>query len=93
MAIICLGEVVVEGNPSALVEAMQGKVWEKLIDKQELDHYKQHFNVISTQLKAGQTQVHVFSEAKPDPSFAASKTTLEDVYFTRITERMGALSI
>ena len=93
MAIICLGEVVVTGNPSALVADMQGKVWEKLIDKQELDQYKQNFNVISTQLKAGQTQIHVFSENEPDSSFEASKTTLEDVYFTRITERMESLSV
>lgn len=88
MAIICLGEVVVQGNPTALVNDMQGKVWEKLIDKQELDQYQSDFKVISTQLKAGQTQIHVVSDGSPGPSFQASTTTLEDVYFTRITERM-----
>ena len=72
---------------------MQGKIWEKLIDKQELDQYKQNFKVISTQLKAGQTQIHVFSATEPDSSFEASNTTLEHVYFTRITERMESLSV
>lgn len=88
MAIICLGEVVVQGNPNALVSEMQGQIWEKLIDKQDLDEYQSSFRVISTQLKAGKTQIHVFSETSPDASFMPSKTNLEDVYFTRITERM-----
>ena len=89
MAIICLGEVVVEGNPSQLVEGMRGKIWEKLIDKKDLPEYQSGFQLISTQLKAGQTQIHVYSETQPDPSFKASNTTLEDVYFTHITERMA----
>ncbi|MEZ5040116.1 MAG: ABC transporter ATP-binding protein [Saprospiraceae bacterium] len=88
MAIICLGEVVVQGNPNTLVSKMQGQIWEKLIDKQDLDEYQSSFRVISTQLKAGKTQIHVFSETSPDASFTPSKTNLEDVYFTRITERM-----
>ncbi|MEP4003251.1 MAG: ABC transporter ATP-binding protein, partial [Ekhidna sp.] len=62
MAIICLGEVVVQGNPTELVSRVQGKIWRKMIDKTELDSYKLEYQVISTHLKAGRTIIHVYSE-------------------------------
>jgi hypothetical protein len=65
MAIICLGEVIVSGNPNDLVDAMQGKVWRKSIDKSELTAYRNSFQVISTQLVAGKTQIHVISDVQP----------------------------
>lgn len=88
MAIICLGEVIAQGHPAELVEDLGGKIWQKSIEKKELDHYMAQYQVISTRLKAGKTQIHVFSELSPDPSFKAVEADLEDVYFTRISERM-----
>ena len=40
MAIICLGEVVAQGNPLDLVNAVQGKVWKKIIKRSELEQYQ-----------------------------------------------------
>lgn len=87
MAIICLGEVIAEGNPGALVESVQGKIWSKSIEKNELSAYKHSFQVISTQLKMGKTQIHVLSDIQPDESFKSVEAGLEDLYFSRIAEK------
>ena len=88
MAIICLGEVIAKGNPNDLIMEMQGKVWKKIIEKQDLENYKLQHQVISTQLKAGKTQIHILSETNPGDSFESVEADLEDVYFSKITEKM-----
>ena len=90
MAIICLGEVVVKGNPSVLTDGIKGRVWKKAIEKTELANYQSDLQVISTHLKAGQTVIHVLSDNQPDASFDAIDADLEDVYFAEITSRMDS---
>lgn len=92
MAIICLGEVVAQGNPNALTEAIKGRVWKKTIEKLDLESYQSEMHVISTHLKAGQTIIHVLSDTRPDASFEESAADLEDVYFAEITSRMETVS-
>ena len=90
MAIICLGEVVVKGNPTDLTEGVKGRIWTKAIEKEELVNYQSDLQVISTHLKAGKTVIHVLSDNQPDTSFEATTADLEDVYFAEITSRMDA---
>lgn len=90
MAIICLGEVVVKGNPTDLTEGVKGRIWTKAIEKAELVNYQSDLQVISTYLKAGKTVIHVLSDNQPDASFEAIAADLEDVYFAEITSRMDA---
>jgi ABC-2 type transport system ATP-binding protein len=93
MAIICLGEVIAQGNPNDLVDSMKGKIWAKSIEKNEMTVYRNSFQVISTQLKAGKTQIHVVSDVRPDESFTPVDASLEDVYFTRIAEKTDVVTI
>ncbi len=93
MAIICLGEVIANGNPNDLVESMQGKIWRKNIEKSEMTVYRNSFQVISTQLKLGKTQIHVVSDIRPDESFKAVEAGLEDVYFSKISEKMDIVTV
>lgn len=93
MAIICLGEVVAQGNPLDLTKNVEGKIWTKAIHKSELESYQNELQVISTHLKAGKTIIHVLSDNEPDNSFTQSAANLEDVYFAKITSRMESLSI
>ena len=93
MAIICLGEVVAQGNPADLVTSIQGNIWRRVIEKSELEVFQEKYRVISTQLKAGKTQIRVYSADQPDPSFSPVEADLEDVYFAKITERMGAVVV
>lgn len=93
MAIICLGEVIAQGNPQELTQSVRGKVWKKLIDKVDIDQYRDQMQVISTQLKSGKTEIHVFQESQPDASFEAATVDLEDVYFSHISSRMDVVTV
>jgi ABC-type multidrug transport system ATPase subunit len=93
MAIICLGEVIAQGNPNDLIAGMQGKVWRKIIEKRELDTYRSEYQVISTQLKTGKTQIHILSDTQPNDTFQAVEADLEDVYFSKISEKMSVITL
>ncbi|MFH1004661.1 MAG: ABC transporter ATP-binding protein [Bacteroidota bacterium] len=83
MAIINKGEVIIHGEPLKLMQLLNGKIWKKMIEKTELPDYKLSFNVISSQMYAGKSIIHVFSENRPD-SFEPVEPNLEDVYFANI---------
>ncbi|MEL6191849.1 MAG: ABC transporter ATP-binding protein [Bacteroidota bacterium] len=93
MAIICLGEVIAEGNPKDLIDSVEGKIWKMFIDKSEIDQIRADHKVISTQLKEGKTLIHVYSENQPSSEFKPSAADLEDVYFSRISEKMDVVTI
>jgi ABC-2 type transport system ATP-binding protein len=84
MAIIHEGQVRVAGNPSQLVEELEGKVWRKSIAHGELAIYRERFQLISMRLFAGRTLVHVLSAQEPEAGFVPALPDLEDLYFATI---------
>lgn len=90
MAIIHLGEVIAEGDPAELVADVQGRIWRKTVDKADVGAYRAEYRVISTQLKAGKTQLHVYSPDQPT-GFEPVEATLEDVYFAEIIGRQDTV--
>ncbi len=88
MAIIVAGHIVAQGEPHRLVEAVQGRIWQKTADKSELDAIRAAHGVMSTRLYAGRSIVHVLADSDPGDGFMPRLATLEDVYFaTLFTER------
>ncbi|HSI90109.1 MAG TPA: hypothetical protein VK927_03285 [Adhaeribacter sp.] len=85
MAIINKGEVLLTGDPLRVMDDLNGRIWKKLISKEELLEHQLAHNVISSRLFAGKTLVHVYSESQPDFGFAAVRPDLEDVYFAQIS--------
>lgn len=92
MAIICLGEVVATGNPNDLVKDISGKIWQKSVEKSEIETYRQSYRIISTQLKGGKTRLHAYSDV-PLTDFDPVAPDLEDVYFSKITEKMDVATV
>ena len=84
MAIMSNGEISSQGNPSELVATIEGKIWTKIIDKSQLNIYKKAFDVISTKLVAGETQIRVLSTQRPEEGFQVIDPNLEDYYFTTL---------
>ncbi len=84
MAILSNGEIISEGNPKELVASIEGKIWTKIIPKSDLDIYKKAFDVVSTKLVSGETQIRVLSNQKPEASFELITPNLEDFYFTTL---------
>lgn len=81
MAILSNGEIISEGNPKDLVASIEGKIWTKTVPKKDIEGYKKTFDVISTKLVAGETQLSVLSDHKPEDGFEAITPNLEDFYF------------
>lgn len=84
MAILSEGEIISQGNPKNLVANIEGKIWTKIIPKGDIDLFKKAFNVISTKLVSGETQIRVLSDHKPESGFDMINPNLEDFYFTTL---------
>jgi len=84
MAILSDGEIISQGNPKELVASIEGKIWTRIIPKADLDIYKKAFDVISTKLVSGETQIRVLSEKKPEAVFEMITPNLEDFYFATL---------
>ena len=89
MAIISHGQVLAHGEPAQSIREVEGKIWQRIIPKDQLDAYQQEHAVISTRLVGGKTVVHVFSAERPDPSFEPVPANLEDVYFSTLHNAPG----
>ncbi|MFL5764308.1 MAG: ABC transporter ATP-binding protein [Bacteroidia bacterium] len=85
MVIMNQGTILLSGKPAQTIDDMKGRIWMKLIDKEQLTDHKAAFRVISTKVVEGKIQIHVFSAAQPDASFTPVAADLEDVYFATIT--------
>ena len=84
MAVINKGKVLLQGNPLQAIEAIKGKVWKKIIDKQSLHNYIEQYNVVSEKLIAGKPIIHILNESNPGDGFENVQPDLEDVYFAQI---------
>jgi len=84
MAILSNGKIISEGSPKELVASIEGKIWTKIIPKKDITIYKKSFNVISTKLVAGETQIRVLSDIKPENGFELKTANLEDFYFATL---------
>jgi ABC-type multidrug transport system ATPase subunit len=82
MAIINKGQILLEAEPLRAVETMAGRVWERLVPKDELPALEREYKVLSTKLLAGKTVVRVYSETQPSPAFHSVEPELHDVYFS-----------
>jgi ABC-type multidrug transport system ATPase subunit len=89
MAIIDQGEILLEAEPLRAVDDLHGRIWRRVISKEELPALEREHAVISTKLLAGRTIAHVYSEAKPGPGFEPSEPDLEDVYFSTMCGQIG----
>jgi len=84
MAIIHEGKVLYQGAPQNAISELNGRIWQRSIDKPELAHYEEKFRVVSNRLVGGRPFLHVFGEELPGEGFMPSQADLEDVFFTKI---------
>lgn len=85
MAVLAGGRVQIEGAPTELIARTKGRVWQKTVDRDELDDVIATHNVISSRLFVGRTIVHVMAESRP-AGFDPVDAGLEDVYFTTLAD-------
>ena len=81
MAIIAQGQLRLSGEPRETIRSLQGRVWRRVVSKEELAELEPHLVLLSTRLVAGKPVIHVLSDGKPGEGFALIEPALEDVYF------------
>jgi ABC-2 type transport system ATP-binding protein len=84
MAIIASGQVLLSGEPQSAIDTLRGRIWRKVVPREQLAEHERDLTVISTHLVAGRTAVHVLAPTRPDPSFEEVPADLEDVYFSTL---------
>lgn len=86
MAIINQGKLLFAGTPDEGLDLLRDKIWERQVEKKELEQFKKDYRVLSNKLVAGRPLIHVYADSQPDASFKAAENTLEDVFFAKINQ-------
>lgn len=84
MAIMNFGEIVYHGSPKNATQELNGKVYQKMLNRDELKNYASEYKIISNKMVGGQPLIHIFSEDHPQNGFEQVNPNLEDVFFSKI---------
>lgn len=84
MAIMNKGQIVYHGSPSTAIEALNGRVYERMVDKESLSTFAINYSVISNKMVGGEPLIHILSDTPPGNGFELVKPNLEDVFFSHI---------
>jgi len=84
MAIMNTGKMVYQGTPQNVISELNGKVWQKIIERNEIKEYQSKYTVISDKMVAGKPLIHVLSDTNPGAGFESIAPGLEDVFFSKI---------
>lgn len=84
MAIISEGRLRLTGDPRTIMQELRGRIWQKSIDKGDLETHRREFPVISSRWSAGRVVIHVLSDRPLDGQFEAVEADLQDVYFSTL---------
>ncbi len=85
MAIMAAGRILAEGEPLALVAQLNGRLWGKLVGKDEVERVRSQVDVLSTRRVSGRMEVKVMADQAPQ-GFHSIEPTLEDVYFHTLAQ-------
>jgi len=91
MAIINRGRILLEAEPLQAIDDIRGRIWRRVIARDELAAVQREHGVISTTLLGGRTVVHVYGNALPGPGFEPTEPDLIDVYFSTMAGHIGHL--
>ena len=89
MAIINRGRILLEAEPLQAMEGIRGRIWRRVVARDDLPAMQRDHGVISTTLLGGRTVVHVYDAASPGPGFEATEPDLTDVYFSTMAGHIG----
>jgi len=84
MAILHSGRVLHVGDPLALTARLEGRLWQRLVDKADVEASARGLSVVSTRRLAGKLLLRVHADERPDAGFEPIAPDLEDFYFFAI---------
>ncbi|WP_462252006.1 ABC transporter ATP-binding protein [Ekhidna sp.] len=85
MAILNGGRILSHQTPKEAVKSLEGKIWKKVIERDELEAEEAKYNVISSNFNDDNTvNIRVMGDSNPGDGFNSVEANLEDVYFTTL---------
>lgn len=93
MAIICAGELLMQGKPKEGISQLEGRIYQKAIQKENLPSYQADYRVISTKLIEGRLSLRIERETAPGNGFEPAPADLEDVYFSHISSKVDPITL
>ena len=64
MAIMNHGEVLIENHPEEVLNQLKGKVWGKVIEKEEIAQVNKQYRVLTSRMYIGKTKVHIWHDTQ-----------------------------
>jgi ABC-type multidrug transport system ATPase subunit len=93
MAILNGGRILKQTTPSNARKELIGKIWTKIVERDDLEENEASYNVLSSNYNEDNTlNIRVFADAQPDTDFKPSEPQLDDVYFIALKQDEPVLS-
>jgi ABC-type multidrug transport system ATPase subunit len=93
MAVLNGGKLLNQNKPIEAINELKGKIWNKVIDKEDLEAHASQFEVINRKYNQDHSlNIRVHSETKPDDSFESIEPDLSDVYFVSLKQDENEMS-
>jgi len=82
MAILNGGKILQHSTPAQATQELEGKIWTKIIERDELEQHEAMYNILSSNYNQDNTlNIRVFSDEQPATEFKLANAQLDDVYF------------
>jgi ABC-type multidrug transport system ATPase subunit len=87
MAILNGGRILKQATPSRSRKELQGRIWTKIIDRDDLEAHETQYNLLSSNYNEDNTlNIRVFSDTQPSDDFKSVEPQLDDVYFIALKQ-------
>ncbi|MFY0482830.1 ABC transporter ATP-binding protein [Flavobacterium sp. PLA-1-15] len=85
LAILNGGQILYRGTPNDAEKELEGKMWMRIIEREEFEAFSTNYNIISSNYNQDNTlNIRVYSDFQPNETFVQAKPQLEDVYFVAL---------
>ncbi|NAS30843.1 ATP-binding cassette domain-containing protein [Flavobacteriaceae bacterium R38] len=86
MAILNGGKILAQDTPKQMTASLSDKIWQTTIERDQIEQIQKEYNVISSSYNEdNMLNVRVYGEESPGAIFTKTLPTLEDVYFTTLS--------
>lgn len=87
MAILNGGRILKKTTPVKATKEIEGKIWTKIIKRDELESNELKYNVLSSNYNPDNSlNIRVYADEKPSDDFLETNPQLDDVYFIALKE-------
>lgn len=87
LAIMNGGKVLYRGTAAQGEADLKGKIWMRIIERDQVDEFNQQYNVVSSNYNQDNTlNIRVLSDEQPHETFVPATPQLEDVYFVSLKQ-------